>query len=1558
MDGITFAELTSSTIRAGNFDGDVATDLLIMSPTINGSKAIRIELRGTTLQPYLTNVYPSMTTFAYPDERFYTQQGDFNGDGKTDLLTSKGNGTWEVAYFEGGDFKKYGFNFIDGLQPYLTYDGQNNSLELARDQQLFLDDYNNDGLTDVMCIAQKRTCQKLGFLTSCSYQDNYNLTIYYSTGYSFVSETIVSDLDKDPLLGYRLIFGDFNADAIPDILSTATPDDIMELKYINKGAEDFLMKSVLDGFNNKVTFDYKSMADPDIYTKTTDPIVNNYSYPLATGQSPASFPLNKVTFRERLVSQMYTPNGLSTGENVISYQYKDAVYHREGKGLLGFLEKSSTDTNQNRRSVAKAGVNKTYYSIFPISSHTYVSSNDELIAESFQDISFVDKNNLRYWLRGDNSYSFDFINQRRSVDQLTYDSNGNVLTQWNFIEGLDLQQIETRLTVYSDYVSNGSYIPYLPGSVTTQKDRQGDDPFSLTATYEYDALGTMMERRNYAGLPQEVLTTYTGVDGFGHPTLTTISAVNGDIESRSSSIDYDNEGRFILTAYNALNQPSTATYDRKWGSPLSVTTVDANLTSITYDHFGRNEDVTTPAGYSIGTDFLWDIRGGTGADLNNAADAVYYTESIHPAAPNSKTYYNSLSRPRLTTTQDFKYGDGEFFETSVEQLYDLRGRVIKATNPFRGNHDPALVSDYAYDEYNRALTVQSPTGTSSYVYNTSTNGELEVVHTLEDGLTIKNSTDASGKQIKSSDTGGGLMTYDYYSHGRPKSVLVDGVEVSNMTYDVHARQIALWEVNSGITTYGYNSFGELISQDDSRPTVIPTTVAYDVLGRVDFVDQQEGHIEYSYHPSGNGLNQVSEVVNYNGYTEIYTYDVLDRLSTHTEMINGETFNHQYTYTDFDQLRSMTCPSGLQITYDYYDGTGFLRRILDHTTILDGSGNITQAGHVIYEPKASNVYGQMTEYTLGNGLTTSVAYDPFGILDRISTVGTPIFDMTFDFNIQNGLLNSRTDGVKGLSESFMYDSHYRLETVTKDNVTSLSMSYDANGNIINKSDISSDDYLYESDKIHAVTKIPAPGEIGTRDQSVTYNSSHQPTSITDGSNVLNLENGSDEQRRYTVLTDGGNVVTERYFSGNYEKEISGGVSREIHYLEAGIIVVRENGGSYQYFYTYGDYLGSILAVTDDTGAEVARQSFDVWGRKRNAEDWTFTGVSDLDLPWLYRGYTSHEMLPQLDLVNMNGRLYDPKIARMLSVDNFAGHEGSSQGYNRYSYVMNNPLMYTDPTGEDPLVCSTECSTAGQKGLSNAGSFLGWGAGQFLSFDSDYSFDVGGGNPDPEPKKLTFGERALLGFMAFLDWRGSVETGERVFDPENTDASLEDLERNLQAGMDGLFFDAQMFMIWRGATRPGGSSRTNRNNSSNPKPTGVSSPNKVTIPISQNSTPGSVQSRINIANFTTRFTPIRPSTGQPVSAGWSHVLNGHFNREISNNRSIFTITPDRLKVILQSKTVVKSPVSKIDGGQFVRTVDVCDNVGISSCKQGGTPTSWIKVFTDSKGNLITTYPVATP
>ncbi|MDD1020244.1 DUF637 domain-containing protein [Pseudomonas sp. TNT2022 ID1048] len=120
------------------------------------------------------------------------------------------------------------------------------------------------------------------------------------------------------------------------------------------------------------------------------------------------------------------------------------------------------------------------------------------------------------------------------------------------------------------------------------------------------------------------------------------------------------------------------------------------------------------------------------------------------------------------------------------------------------------------------------------------------------------------------------------------------------------------------------------------------------------------------------------------------------------------------------------------------------------------------------------------------------------------------------------------------------------------------------------------------------------------------------------------------------------------------------------------------------------------------------------------------------------------------------------------------------------------------------------------------------------------------------------------------------------------------------------------------------------------------------------PGRVQSRINIANGRTETTPLR-DTGKPVSAGFDHVLKGHFGVEVSNSRSVFTISQNELKGVLQSSSVVKSPVTALPDGQFVRTVDTGRIVGTTTLKDGGLPTSVIKVFTDRAGNLITTFPV---
>ena len=116
----------------------------------------------------------------------------------------------------------------------------------------------------------------------------------------------------------------------------------------------------------------------------------------------------------------------------------------------------------------------------------------------------------------------------------------------------------------------------------------------------------------------------------------------------------------------------------------------------------------------------------------------------------------------------------------------------------------------------------------------------------------------------------------------------------------------------------------------------------------------------------------------------------------------------------------------------------------------------------------------------------------------------------------------------------------------------------------------------------------------------------------------------------------------------------------------------------------DNLGSITAVTDSAGHVLQRLSYDPWGTLRDPVTLVPFAPGDEPDLLLGRGYTGHEHLPWFGLVNMNARLYDPAMGRFLNPDPLVQDPTSTQSFNRYSYCLNNPLRYSDPTGRDIVI----------------------------------------------------------------------------------------------------------------------------------------------------------------------------------------------------------------------------------------------------------------------------------
>ena len=256
--------------------------------------------------------------------------------------------------------------------------------------------------------------------------------------------------------------------------------------------------------------------------------------------------------------------------------------------------------------------------------------------------------------------------------------------------------------------------------------------------------------------------------------------------------------------------------------------------------------------------------------------------------------------------------------------------------------------------------------------------------------------------------------------------------------------------------------------------------------------------------------------------------------------------------------------------------------------------------------------------------------------------------------------------------------------------------------------------------HAVTEVEnTDGKIPGDALTTSFNDFGKIQLIEDAGKSLRMDfsYGPDQERWYSELSKNDTDVRTTVYAGEYEKITENGVTREFYYLDGNTIAIRENG-TVRSYHAFTDNLGSILCVMDENGTKVFDASYDAWGKQ------TVT----LNSIGLHRGYTGHEMLSEFDIINMNGRLYDPVLGRFFSPDNYVQMPDNSQSFNRYSYCLNNPLKYTDPSGNlfgiDDAIIAFAAFSMGSSMMQAA--FEGksvWKAGALSLLSSAASYGIG-------------------------------------------------------------------------------------------------------------------------------------------------------------------------------------------------------------------------------------------
>ncbi|MEM1081935.1 MAG: RHS repeat-associated core domain-containing protein, partial [Pseudomonadota bacterium] len=472
--------------------------------------------------------------------------------------------------------------------------------------------------------------------------------------------------------------------------------------------------------------------------------------------------------------------------------------------------------------------------------------------------------------------------------------------------------------------------------------------------------------------------------------------------------------------------------------------------------------------------------------------------------------------------------------------------------------------------------------------------------------------------------------------------------------------------------YSYDSFGRgesvdtLISEAGQPDKNYQQSTVYDQYGRVfqqfDATGDNRGEL-FIYSPSTGYLESIQEARFGQDVLPYQTVLAMDARGNVIESIlgNGTTVNNDYDPATGEvlwQSEQLVYDDEFAVYFDYvWDEMGRLIRRDDFAVRLNYEFYDYDAGHRLTESWHSSVGGDPDFNPQDWTLVQELRYNEAGNIEYKSDV--------CGSTCGSGNNYTYGEGSAGPHAVTSVDSYLGDRT----------FQYDANGNLTTDLKNGQSERTFQYTTFNKVMQLDQQlgGAAPTRQSEFYY--------------------GPDRARFIQRNIQGGAIQSRTHYVGGVEFEYEGStvdIQPNARRSVAGLVLqtIASNGYE-QTFYQHRDHLGSLVALSTQSGRIEARMGFDAWGNRRDPAlveppwwHWsTPNGLSALAwsenmLSHTPRGFTGHEHLDWHGVIHMNGRIYDPFLARFLQADPFMEDTGT---LNRYTYVFNNPLAYSDPSG---------------------------------------------------------------------------------------------------------------------------------------------------------------------------------------------------------------------------------------------------------------------------------------